>query len=196
MPRSGGGAAVGGMARSGVGAASGSHSGGESGLVEGPRVFKGRPGGTKAAKDDQFRLKHREAGLQAQAAAIEKMAEAQMLKAVGLQDQNLLLLMTTDDAALANVEAREYMQLRRVQELPKLKHRLAEEAEAELELQTARARAGLGRRGFSSRRDSPAAASAAPDREGGMEGDPDSTTEPADVDPEYRGAGDTPNGEF
>lgn len=48
-----------------------------------------------------------------------------------LKAQNLLLLMTTDDAALVNAEAREYVQLRRVHELRKLKLRLAEEEEAE-----------------------------------------------------------------
>lgn len=99
------------------------------GSNEGPRVFKGRPGGTKAAKEDHFKAKQREGGLYAQAAATDKMAEAQMLKAVELQDQNLLLLMTTDDASLVNVEALEYVQLRRAQELRKLKARLAEEEE-------------------------------------------------------------------
>lgn len=56
------------------------------GSNDGPRVFKGRPGGTKAAKEDHLKVKQRESGLYAQAAATDKMAKVQMLKAVGLQD--------------------------------------------------------------------------------------------------------------
>ena len=63
----------------------------------------------------------REGGLFVQAAATYKMVEAQMLKTVGLVQQNLLLLMTTDDSASVNAEAMEYVQLWRVQELHKLK---------------------------------------------------------------------------
>lgn len=48
-----------------------------------------------------------------------------MLKAVWLADQNLLLLMTTDDSTLVNIKARECVQLQRVQELRKLKQRMA-----------------------------------------------------------------------
>ena len=58
-----------------------------------------------------------------------------MLKAVGFADQNLLFLMATDDSALVNAEAREYVQLKRVQELCKLKLRMATEEAAEAELQ-------------------------------------------------------------
>ena len=126
---------VAGMARQGSGVGSGSGVGleMEDGVnAEGTRVFNGRPGGTKAAKEDQIRAKQREAAVYAQAAATDKMAEAQMLKAVGLQDQNMLLLMTTDDATLTNTEAREYIQLRRVEELRKLRRRLAEDNEQEL----------------------------------------------------------------
>ena len=70
-------------------------------------IFKERVGRTKAAKDEVSRSKMREGGLYAQATAADKMAESQMLKAVGLVDQNLLLLMTTDDSALVNAKARE-----------------------------------------------------------------------------------------
>ena len=58
-----------------------------------------------------------------------------MLKAVGLADQNLLHLMATDDFALVNAEAREYVQLRRVQVLQKLKLQMATEEATEAELQ-------------------------------------------------------------
>lgn len=121
------------MARSrgGAGSASGGRSGTESKVAKVTCVFKGRPGGTKAAKEDHARAKQRELGLYAQAAATDKMVEAQMLRGVGLQDQNLLLFLTTNDAALVNVEAREYMQLWRVHKLRKLKLRLVKEDEAE-----------------------------------------------------------------
>jgi hypothetical protein len=82
--------------------AAGSGSGPDSEVADYTRTFKGRPGGTKAAKDEVCRSKMREGGLYAQAAATYKVAEAQMLKAVGFADQNLLLLMTTDDSALVN----------------------------------------------------------------------------------------------
>jgi hypothetical protein len=83
------------------------------------------------------------------------MVEAQMLNAVGLADQNLLLLMTTDDSALVNAEAREYVQLRRVQELRKLKLRMAAEeaAEAELQLEGNRSRKRVGVLGSGSEAD-------------------------------------------
>ena len=58
-----------------------------------------------------------------------------MLKAVGLADQNMFLLMTTDNSALVNAEARKYVQLRRVQELRKLKLRMAAEEGVEADLQ-------------------------------------------------------------
>ena len=115
--------------------ATSSGSGPDSEVGDYTRTFKGRPGRTKAAKDEVSRSKMREGGLYAQAAATDKMVEAQMLKAVGLADQNLLLLMTTDDSALVNAEAREYVQLRRVRELLKLKLRMAAEEAAEAELQ-------------------------------------------------------------
>jgi hypothetical protein len=82
--------------------AAGSGSGPDSEVADCTRIFKGRPGGTKAAKDEVSRSKMKEGGLYAQAAATYKVAEAQMLKAVGFADQNLLLLMTTDDSALVN----------------------------------------------------------------------------------------------
>ena len=115
--------------------AAGSGSGLDSEVADCTQIFKGRPGGTKATKDEVSRSKMREGGLYAQAATTYKMAEAQMLKAVGLADQNLLLLMTTDDTALVNAEAREYVQLQRVQELRKLKLQMATEEAAETELQ-------------------------------------------------------------
>ena len=74
----------------------GSGSGPDSEVADYTRTFKGRPGRTKAAKDEVSRSKMREGRLYAQVAATYKMAEAQILKAVGLAHQNLLLLVTTD----------------------------------------------------------------------------------------------------
>lgn len=88
--------------------------------------------GTKAAKEYHIRAKQKEGSLYAQVAPTCKMAEVHMLKTVGLQDQNFLLFMTTGNAALANAEVREYVQLTRVQELLMLKQRLAEEEEGKL----------------------------------------------------------------
>ena len=117
-----------------------SGSGPDSEVADCTHTFKGRPGGTKAVRDEVSRSKIREGGLYAQVAATDKMAEAQMLKAVGLVEQNLLLLMTTGDSALVNAEAREYMELRRVQELRKLKLRMAAKEAAEVELEGNRTR--------------------------------------------------------
>ena len=81
------------------------------------------------------------------------MVEAQMLKAVGLVQQNLLLLMTTDDSTPVNAEAMEYVQLWRVQELRKLKMWMAaKEVEAELQLETNMIRKRVGGVGVGSHR--------------------------------------------
>ena len=56
--------------------AAGSGSGPNSEVADYTRTFKGKPGGTKAAKDEVSRSKMREGGLYAQAATTNKMAEA------------------------------------------------------------------------------------------------------------------------
>ena len=66
--------------------AAGSRSGPDSEVANCTRIFKGRPGGTKAANDEVSRSKIREGGLYAQAAPTYKMAEAHMLKAFWLAD--------------------------------------------------------------------------------------------------------------
>jgi hypothetical protein len=60
--------------------------------------FNVRPGGTKAAKEDQRQQKVREAALFAQAEATKTMAAAQMRKVALLEEQNLLMLMTMPDS--------------------------------------------------------------------------------------------------
>jgi hypothetical protein len=59
------------------------------------------------------------------------MAEAQMKKAALLEDQNMLLLMTMPEDKITTAEAREYLRLRRGDELKKLRRKLAAEEERE-----------------------------------------------------------------
>lgn len=59
------------------------------------------------------------------------MAAAQMKKAELLEDQNMLLLMTMPDEKITTHEAREYLRLRRGDELRKLRKKLADEEERE-----------------------------------------------------------------
>ena len=55
------------------------------------------------------------------------MAAAQMKKTALLEDQNMLLLMTMPDDKITTAEAREYLRLRRGDELKKLRRKLAHE---------------------------------------------------------------------
>ncbi len=55
------------------------------------------------------------------------MATAQMRKAELLEEQNMLLLMTMPDDRITTPEAREYLRLRRGDELKKLRRKLVEE---------------------------------------------------------------------
>ena len=90
-----------------------------------------RPGGSKAAKKDSRSASAREGAIYAQADATRTMAAAQMKKAALLEDQNMLLLMTMPDDKITTVEAREYLRLRRCDELKKLQRKLAQEEERE-----------------------------------------------------------------
>jgi hypothetical protein len=67
----------------------------------------------------------------AQAEATRTMAAAQMRKAELLEEQNKLLLMTMPDDRITTHEAREYLRLRRQDELKKLRRKLAEEEDRE-----------------------------------------------------------------
>ena len=95
------------------------------------RTGTSRPGGSKAAKEESRIASAREGALYAQAAATRTMAEAQMKKAALLEDHNMLLLMTMPEDKITTVEAREYMRLRRGDELKKLRRKLAAEEERE-----------------------------------------------------------------
>ena len=84
-------------------------------------------GGVKASKQDNIQQKIRDGPLYAQADATRSMAAAQMKNATLIEDQNMLLLMTMPIDDSAGEDAREYLRLRRGDELKKLKKRLSEE---------------------------------------------------------------------
>ena len=92
--------------------------------------FRGRPGGSKAAKEVVRQGKIKEGAAWAQATATQVMAEATLRKAASMEDQNMLLLFTSPEA-LTTPEAVEYLRLRRGEELHKLQRRLAAEEEEE-----------------------------------------------------------------
>jgi hypothetical protein len=102
---------------------------------------RGRPCGSKMAKEEQRVAKQRDLAIRAQARATAEMAAANARKAQILQDQAALSLFTMPrDSDLAD-DAREYLQLRREEELTELRRRLVlkkaqavrEKAEAERE---------------------------------------------------------------
>lgn len=80
---------------------------------------------SKAAKDDLKQLKPREAGIYKQAETKNVMAGAQMWKASFIEDKNILLLFSQPDM-IHTLETQEYLQLRKIEELYKLRRRLAE----------------------------------------------------------------------
>jgi hypothetical protein len=83
-----------------------------------------RPGGSKAAREECRSNSAREGAIYAQAEATRTMAAAQMKKAALLEDQNMLLLMMMPDDKITTSEAREYLRLRRGDELKKLRRRI------------------------------------------------------------------------
>ncbi|KAG0572950.1 hypothetical protein KC19_VG137000 [Ceratodon purpureus] len=92
---------------------------GGGGSVEGTtavaaRMYQGRPGGTKQAKEDQQFSKTRESLMFALAEATKNMAAAHKRKCSLLEDQNLLMLKSMPDA---DVVEREYLRLRKHEEL-------------------------------------------------------------------------------
>ena len=107
------------------------------GCTRSQSVYNDRPGGVKQAKQDNLQQKLRDGALYAQAEATKSMAAVQMRKVALIEDQNMLLLMTMPIEESAGEDAREYMRLRRGEELKKLKKRLSAEACA---LQTEAAR--------------------------------------------------------
>ena len=106
------------------------------GYTRSQSVYNDRPGGVKSTKQDSMQQKVRDGALYAQAEATKNMAAVQMRKMALLEDQNMLL-MTMPIEESAGEDAREYMRLRRGEELKKLKKRLSAE---DCALQTEEAR--------------------------------------------------------
>ncbi|KAH9541006.1 hypothetical protein CY35_14G036600, partial [Sphagnum magellanicum] len=85
------------------------------------------PSGRKAVewrRKNKKTQKLKESTMRAQAKATADMAAATLMKAEILQDQSALALFTMPDDQLTSAEAREYLQLRRQEELLKLRRRL------------------------------------------------------------------------
>ena len=80
-------------------------------------MYDERPRGVKAAKQDNIQQKIRDGALYAQAEATKSMTAIQMKKIALMEDQNMLLLMTMPIEESAGKDAREYLRLRRVEEL-------------------------------------------------------------------------------
>jgi hypothetical protein len=91
----------------------------------------------KAAKQDNMQQKMRDGALYAQAEATKSMAAVQMKKIALIEDQNMLLLMTMPIEESVGEDAREYLRLRRGEELKKLRKMLLAE-ESALQAQQAR----------------------------------------------------------
>jgi hypothetical protein len=107
------------------------------GAARSQSVYNERPGGVKAAKQDNMQQKMRDGALYTQAEATRSMTSVQMKKVALIEDQNMLLLMTMPIEDNAREDAREYLRLRRREELKKLRLRLCAE-ESALQAQEAR----------------------------------------------------------
>lgn len=93
-------------------------------------VYDEWPGGGKAAKQDHMQHKMRDGALYAQAEATKSMAVVQMKKVFLMEDQNMLMLMTMPIEESVKEDTREYLRLRRVEELKKLRKTLLAEESA------------------------------------------------------------------
>jgi hypothetical protein len=101
------------------------------------QMFIGQLGSTKAAEEDWKKDFFCEAELYTQSKATETMAVVKMCKAMFLEDQNLLMHMPMPYTHLTTLEVKEYLQLRKVEELKKVRYKLAEKEEQEQQAQLA-----------------------------------------------------------
>ena len=93
-----------------------------------------RPTGTKAAKDELNRVRVKKSTMRAQARATAEMVAANAEKVAVMRDQAALQLFSIpDDSAMSDM-AREYLQLRREEELTKVKRRI-QQTKADFECQ-------------------------------------------------------------
>lgn len=94
--------------------------------------LKGRPSGSKVAKEDVRSASAREGAIYTQPDATKSMAVAQMKKATLLEDQNMLMLMTIPNDQVTTMETMEYLRLRRGDELKKIWRKLTVEEACDL----------------------------------------------------------------
>jgi hypothetical protein len=85
-----------------------------------------RPGGNKAAKEAQKLQKQRDMSARAQAKATANMAAANLRRAQSAQDQAALVLFTMPNEESLSSLARKFLNLRRKEEMTKLRKRIAE----------------------------------------------------------------------
>ena len=90
-----------------------------------------RPQGQKSAKAMDSTLKQKEIVVRAQARATAELAAANLRKAEVLSDQAALSLFTMSNEERLSDEAREYVSLRRQEEMAKLRKRVAQERQEE-----------------------------------------------------------------
>jgi hypothetical protein len=83
-----------------------------------------RPTGNKAAKEELNRVRVKESTMRAQARATAEMAAANAEKVAVMRDQAALQLFSIPDESAMSDMAREYIQLRREEELTKVKRRI------------------------------------------------------------------------
>jgi hypothetical protein len=83
-----------------------------------------RPTGNKAAKEELNRVRVKEITMRAQARATAEMAAANAEKVAVMRDQAALQLFSIPDESAMSDMAREYIQLRREEELTKVKRRI------------------------------------------------------------------------
>lgn len=109
----------------------------EVGVLDGGLHLK-HPRGIKKAKTTlQFAKIHEEA-MKASAAATSEMAEATRQKTQILANQHAMEVMTMPDELIKIDEAREYMKLRRQEEITNLRHRIASRAMSKASIHMAR----------------------------------------------------------
>jgi hypothetical protein len=108
---------------------------------------RGRPAGHKSAKEEQWQRMAREQVAKATQRVTADMASANFKKAQVLEDQAALQIFTMPESQVLSEQAREYLQLRRDEELIKIRLRVAERKAAleREEAATRRADAALAR---------------------------------------------------
>jgi hypothetical protein len=95
-------------------------------------VLQDRPSGTKAAKREHKQGKVREGAMYAQAKATSDLASATLKKMALLEEQNLLILMTTPESQVTSPAAQQFLRIRQEEELEKLLQRREEDRDRKI----------------------------------------------------------------